>query len=152
MSANETQVAGSHYQTEYQHWDAVLDILENRYLEGQVTKYVTRWRKKNGVEDLRKALHFLDKLIEAFTEGRVAPITSRRYATAHSGETHGAALARYFAAHPELSTEPERMVIVGMARWADGTWLAITRHRLLDVIAAAEPDGAATPAYVDQDR
>jgi hypothetical protein len=27
-------------------------------------KYVSRWRDKGGVEDLRKARHYLDKLIE----------------------------------------------------------------------------------------
>jgi hypothetical protein len=30
-------------------------------------KYVTRWRQKGGVEDLRKARHYLDKLIELET-------------------------------------------------------------------------------------
>src|SRR5690606_7409665 len=34
------------------------------YFEGQVTKYVSRWRKKNGVQDLEKALHFLQKYLE----------------------------------------------------------------------------------------
>ena len=34
------------------------------YFEGCVIKYVSRWRAKNGLEDLRKARHFLDLLIE----------------------------------------------------------------------------------------
>ena len=34
------------------------------FMEGCVIKYVTRWRDKGGVEDLRKARHFLDMLIE----------------------------------------------------------------------------------------
>lgn len=34
------------------------------FVEGAVIKYVSRWRKKNGVEDLKKARHFLDLLIE----------------------------------------------------------------------------------------
>jgi hypothetical protein len=38
------------------------------YFEGSVIKYVSRWRNKNGVEDLKKARHFLDLLIE-FNEG-----------------------------------------------------------------------------------
>jgi len=61
------QVAGAHYKDvppEMQHWNVV--IAHNLgYFEGQITKYVTRWRKKNGLEDLRKARHFLDKLIES---------------------------------------------------------------------------------------
>ena len=34
------------------------------FIEGCVVKYVSRWRSKNGVEDLKKARHFLDMLIE----------------------------------------------------------------------------------------
>ena len=33
------------------------------YWEGNVVKYVTRWRKKNGVEDLRKVIVYADELI-----------------------------------------------------------------------------------------
>jgi hypothetical protein len=34
------------------------------YMEGNVIKYVSRWRKKNGIDDLRKARHYIDMLIE----------------------------------------------------------------------------------------
>jgi hypothetical protein len=34
------------------------------YLEGNVVKYVSRWKNKNGIEDLKKAQHYLAKLIE----------------------------------------------------------------------------------------
>jgi hypothetical protein len=34
------------------------------FVEGNVIKYVSRWRDKNGVEDLKKAVHFLEILIE----------------------------------------------------------------------------------------
>lgn len=67
--ANDVQVGGEHYRSaKYQHWDFAAD---NRmgYFEGQITKYVTRWRKKNGVQDLEKALHFADKLYELLTSG-----------------------------------------------------------------------------------
>jgi hypothetical protein len=37
------------------------------YLEGCTTKHVSRWRKKLGVQDLQKAEHYLDKLIEVAT-------------------------------------------------------------------------------------
>ncbi|MNU03291.1 hypothetical protein D3C72_2472560 [compost metagenome] len=33
-------------------------------MEGNVIKYVTRWRKKNGLEDLKKAKHYLELLME----------------------------------------------------------------------------------------
>lgn len=61
--ANDRQVGGAHYRSPIQHWDYVLanDI---PYLEAQIIKYVTRHRKKNGLQDLEKAQHFLEKLIE----------------------------------------------------------------------------------------
>ena len=41
-------------------------ITENKldYNEGNVIKYVTRWRHKNGLEDLLKAKNYLDYLIQ----------------------------------------------------------------------------------------
>lgn len=70
-SANDRQEGGSHYKAgSIQHWDL---IAQNRvgYLEGNATKYLTRWRKKNGVEDLKKALHYVDKLSELAGAGIV---------------------------------------------------------------------------------
>ena len=63
MTANETQVGGSHYKSLYEHWDLAVTIPLS-YLEGCITKYVTRARKKNGIQDLKKATHYLEKLIE----------------------------------------------------------------------------------------
>jgi hypothetical protein len=64
MTANDRQVGATHYQGEkIQHWDFVL-MHKMPYMEAQVFKYVLRWKEKNGLEDLRKARHFLDKLIE----------------------------------------------------------------------------------------
>lgn len=34
------------------------------FLEGNILKYVTRYKMKNGVEDLKKARYYLDLLIE----------------------------------------------------------------------------------------
>lgn len=62
-AALDTQVGGEHYKSlaiqpvEYVHKNGI------GYIEGSVIKYVTRWRNKNGVEDLKKARHFLDILI-----------------------------------------------------------------------------------------
>ena len=64
FNANNTQVAGNHYKKQpIQPWDY---IAANKlgYFEGNIVKYVSRWRDKGGVEDLRKARHYLDKLIE----------------------------------------------------------------------------------------
>jgi hypothetical protein len=68
MNANENQVGGSHYrQQAVQPWDY---IAANGlgYFEGNIVKYVSRWRNKGGIEDLRKAAHYLQKLIEMETK------------------------------------------------------------------------------------
>ena len=63
MSANDTQVGGIHYKADYQHWDFVCDT-DMPYLLGCATKYVARWQDKAGVEDLNKAIHYLEKATE----------------------------------------------------------------------------------------
>lgn len=63
-TANDRQVGGSHYQTEGdQHWD-ICSRHDAGYLEGTLTAYVWRWRDKNGLEDLEKTRHYLQKLWE----------------------------------------------------------------------------------------
>ena len=37
------------------------------FCEGNIVKYVTRWKNKNGVEDLEKAKYYLEKLIEEYS-------------------------------------------------------------------------------------
>lgn len=56
------QVGGAHYGTKYGHWDFCKDA-DVPYLEGSATKYVYRWRKKAGIEDLKKAQSFVAKLM-----------------------------------------------------------------------------------------
>jgi hypothetical protein len=69
MNANDRQVGGTHYASKFQHWDFI-EHYGVGYLEGCLTKYVTRHHKKNGLEDLLKASHYLDKLIELYPQGR----------------------------------------------------------------------------------
>jgi len=67
MSANDTQVGLAHYKKfKIQTWDYIVQN-EIPYLEGAVIKYVSRWRDKGGIEDLRKAAHYIQKLIEVNT-------------------------------------------------------------------------------------
>lgn len=62
-TANDKQVGGRHYATPIQHWDFVI-ANEMPYMEAMIFKYVLRWKKKGGLQDLQKAMHFLEKLIE----------------------------------------------------------------------------------------
>lgn len=63
-TANEVQVDGTHYMKKaIQPWDAITDW-KLGFLDGNVVKYMARWKDKGGLVDLRKAKHYLDKLIE----------------------------------------------------------------------------------------
>lgn len=63
-TANDVQHGGDHYKKrDYQHWDFVCDT-KMPYLLGCATKYVARWKDKGGVEDLRKAAHYIQKADE----------------------------------------------------------------------------------------
>lgn len=63
-SALAVQVGGSHYKdlkiqpVEYIHKNGL------GFCEGNAIKYLTRWREKGGAEDLKKAKHYIDLLIE----------------------------------------------------------------------------------------
>ena len=35
------------------------------FCEGNIVKYITRWKAKNGIEDLKKARWYIDFLIES---------------------------------------------------------------------------------------
>jgi hypothetical protein len=66
--ANEEQVGGEHYKNKaIQPWDY---IVSNNlgYLEGCVVKYVSRYKEKGGMQDLEKAAHYLQKLMEVQSE------------------------------------------------------------------------------------
>lgn len=64
QDSNEIQIGGKHYKKcAIQPWDYVI-ANDLDYFQGSIIKYVTRWRDKGGVEDLRKASHFLEKYIE----------------------------------------------------------------------------------------
>ena len=65
MSPQETQIGGSHYK------DMAIQpadyIMKNGlgWAEGCAIAYISRWRQKGGVQDLEKAIHTLQLLIES---------------------------------------------------------------------------------------
>lgn len=67
------QIAGDHYKklkiqpVEYIHTNQI------PFIEGSVIKYVSRWKSKGGIEDLKKARHFIDLLIELETRNSPNP-------------------------------------------------------------------------------
>jgi len=64
MSAYDKQVGGSHYKK--MKIQPSKFVIENELLfpEGNVIKYICRHRYKNGKEDLEKAVHFIEMIIE----------------------------------------------------------------------------------------
>ena len=69
VKPSELQVSGSHYK------DMAIQPAEyatkNKFgfLEGNAIKYISRHGKKNGVDDLRKAIHSIELLIEYVYDG-----------------------------------------------------------------------------------
>jgi hypothetical protein len=64
-----TMVGGTHYtDLPIQPWEAMQAWMPKEafvgFLEGNALKYLARWRAKGGVEDIRKAQHYLAKLEE----------------------------------------------------------------------------------------
>lgn len=74
QSALDTQVGGSHYKcfkiqpVEFIHQNGI------GYMAGNVIKYVSRYQDKNGIEDLKKARHYIDMLIEFEQEAEKKPV------------------------------------------------------------------------------
>lgn len=64
--ALDTQVAGEHYLT--QEIQPIQYIMANDlgFCEGNVVKYITRYKSKNGKDDLLKARHYIDFLLEQY--------------------------------------------------------------------------------------
>ena len=64
MSALNKQVSGDHYKklkiqpAEYIHANGI------GFFEGEAISYVSRWKEKGGLNDVRKAIHILEMLIE----------------------------------------------------------------------------------------
>ena len=63
----------THYNTsEIECIDAIEAMLGDdfpAYLQGNITKYIWRFKHKNGVEDLKKAQWYLNKLITQYEMG-----------------------------------------------------------------------------------
>ena len=68
MSALDTQIGGTHYKKfaiepiEFIHRNGI------GFCEGNAIKYLVRWREKGGKQDLLKARHYIDLLLELENE------------------------------------------------------------------------------------
>ena len=113
MSVNSYQVDGSHYKLQkMQHWD--LAFGENlNYFVSAATKYIERWKSKNGLVDLNKALHYLLKEKENHSDWDGV------------SDTKTVLIDEYLSARPEFDDTQKRLfeTLVKYERVSQGIWL-----------------------------
>lgn len=90
-TANERQIGGDHYRKhgKLQHWDVVAHFGLD-YFQAQILRYVMRWKDKDGIQDLEKAKHYLDKYIELETDAEADVYVKRAFARLAGDDPHDA--------------------------------------------------------------
>ncbi len=113
MSALDTQVGGNHYKSMAIQPAQYIVANGIGFLEGMVIKYVSRWEKKGGIEDLEKAIHCLQLRVEMAKQGtEVIPVGE-----ADEGAESPEKFHQYFP--PEQSMKYQGTVIPrATAMWA----------------------------------
>lgn len=112
MDALKTQVGGEHYRSKAIQPIEYIQANNLDFCEGNVVKYITRWKDKDGLKDLEKARQYIDFLIER--EKQREPVERRHTydtATGHSplaGKTWDECHAA-IAQDPRIATEIERI-------------------------------------------
>jgi hypothetical protein len=146
MNANTMQIGGNHYRSGIQHWD-LMDDYRVGYLESAATKYITRWRNKDGVKDLQKALHFVKKLAEKRQDAPQVEISAR------IPQVHRQAINKYLESNHLTGDEAD--IISHLLTWQSTATLHLVCGRIQQLINGATPvddDAEASIGYVNQDR
>lgn len=141
---NDIQIGGDHYRVSrgHQHWD-LIDLYRVGYLEGIATKYLTRFRRKEGLKDLKKALHTIQKLIRNRVDLSYSEQSARKPNVPRS------AVADYVRDNNCHSLESE--AIEHLLTWNSTATLSLAEQLVNRLIAEFE-GSEATSAYVNQDR
>ena len=64
----EKQIGGNHYaKYKIQSFD-IIDEYKLNYYEGNVLKYLLRHKEKEGAKDIKKAIHYLEVILEKYKE------------------------------------------------------------------------------------
>jgi hypothetical protein len=75
------QIGGDHYGgNEFQHWDMVAQCGTD-YFAAVATKYLRRWRDAGGVQDIQKAITYVDKLLSTPCEPSSDPASVDEFMT-----------------------------------------------------------------------
>lgn len=64
MSALDTQAGGSHYKNLAIQPVEYIQANGLDYFQGNIVKYITRHKAKNGAEDIKKAIHYCQLILE----------------------------------------------------------------------------------------
>jgi len=64
MSALDIQIGGSHYRNKGIQPIELIVALNLNFIEGNIVKYITRYKEKNGVQDIMKCIHYSQLAIE----------------------------------------------------------------------------------------
>lgn len=155
LESKAEQIGGTHYASGYTHWDWAADLGLD-YLRGAATKYLVRWQKKGGAEDLRKAATYCRKLLEHWCapvdpDGKVGDRARHRWAT------DAARIAREPA--PDRYSELTLRLIAANPQWRRESlviwWVAHGSHHEVRAAAAMLDDMAdeaeiVIPVVLDQ--
>jgi len=76
MTANKRQVGGDHYVNHgIQPWDAMESWMSKEefagFLRGNAIKYIARCNDKGGIQDIQKAQHYIEKLLEVLGDSMI---------------------------------------------------------------------------------
>lgn len=144
MRASERQVGGAHYRTKpggVGHWDYCIEV-NVPYLEGCASKYLTRWRDKNGVQDLEKSLHYIERRLEAF----------HTYKGVLRGANKDKKMFAQFIADNNIP-DKEAEIIDQVMHWKRPDYLFAAIGAITALIEQAKiEEGGPTSSYVNQDR
>lgn len=132
MNANSIQIGGDHYKGggNHEHWDIIAQLYGPGYFIAAATKYVQRWRKKNGAQDLEKARHYVVKLIELIQTGKITEAQLKPLTFEHTQEYLDAngvvSMDRTVLAYLFGASDVEHLVRAGLVlermllNWLDG--------------------------------
>lgn len=142
QSELDRQVGGNHYK------GLAIQVIEwadrnsLSFNEGNIVKYLTRWRKKNGVQDVEKAIHYYKVLLELYQDGSL----SKDHLTFLQGKPLWK-LHDFLDQFPEL-TSVELYIINGVTSWRRGTQPGVSLecleplfHALLDIAQSYSKEG-----------
>jgi hypothetical protein len=119
--------APPYYKSSYMHWDFAVKVGLG-YLDGCSTKYVARWRGKEGLKDLRKAWNYLEKLIEVGD-----------YGIQRKNVNIDIELQRFVEANKLTFLEHQYLFI--LCTYRNEAALRSARHILAKIIATAKNEG-----------